>query len=721
MFLHWWDKKKKQEKSQLSYLVTSVSSNTKKNVHVYLVEGTNLQPIKLRSNLLNSYCKVYIMSLEGKNAQQSIRNVRESTTYCPSVINTLNPIWDYMITLGFGDETDCVVVDVHDQISDSRNPLADPLLGRVCVPLQDIIDEGVIVGNTGMVGCQKWFQLFSKNLRSRASGQLNIRLTIDTTSKVSKLSETQMKLRCVPPPIPKEEKISLFIATWNCGNAGPPDDLAPWISVGTHDLYVIGSQECKYSPREGFTNCKEDWRAHLVRHFGRDYTLVTFKSYWEIRLAVFVRNQLKHLISGLTTHKEATGIGNVLGNKGGRIVAFFWNQTALGFGNAHLAAHTGFTAARNQNARDILKNSHVGLPRPAGAKGPVKPSTCNQFDYFFFFGDLNYRLEFFDDKDTNNPTLESHIRIVQNIEVPGGRKMLFAHDQLNREMKTKQVFYKFEEGNPWEFRPTFKMERHEDFLYTTQRAPAWTDRILWRKLDDNENFELMHYNSAEMMKTSDHKPVVASFTIPVTSLHSAIDPIENKCFKMSINTIRATGLRLFVTAEQQRKQFLEQTNSSQVRKAFKGLGKKIKEQTAAADHGFILQFYGSFLPCSLISLVAEDTWSGVFRPETTVRMQSEVDQKDSGIIRSDYLKRPGEQVDVKVTNTRRLLTSTIWVRVLKSDGTHEVAHGAICLSKSCKTSDFAQKDFQCSFFTSLDMAGSSSGSLKGELRFTQTR
>eukprot|EP00463_Aulacantha_scolymantha_P005445 TRINITY_DN6803_c0_g1_i1.p1 TRINITY_DN6803_c0_g1~~TRINITY_DN6803_c0_g1_i1.p1 ORF type:complete len:155 (+),score=17.94 TRINITY_DN6803_c0_g1_i1:317-781(+) len=146
--------------------------------------------------------------------------------------------------------------------------------------------------------------------------------------------------------------------------------------------------------------------------------------------------------------------------------------------------------------------------------------------------------------------------------------MLYAHDQLNREMKKKQVFYDFEEGNPWEFRPTFKMERHEPFRYTTQRAPAWTDRVLWRKLDDKKNFELISYNSAEMMLTSDHKPVVATFMIPVTCLYSAVDPFAPK-LKVSLNSMRATGLRKFVSEEQLRKAFLQKhSNTSQYRKVF---------------------------------------------------------------------------------------------------------------------------------------------------------
>lgn len=41
-------------------------------------------------------------------------------------------------------------------------------------------------------------------------------------------------------------------------------------------LYVIGSQECQYTPKGGSSsNCKDDWITALSRHLGNDYIQVS--------------------------------------------------------------------------------------------------------------------------------------------------------------------------------------------------------------------------------------------------------------------------------------------------------------------------------------------------------------------------------------------------------------------------------------------------------------
>jgi hypothetical protein len=55
-----------------------------------------------------------------------------------------------------------------------------------------------------------------------------------------------------------------------------------------------------------------------------------------------------------------------------------------------------------------------------------------------------------------------------------------------------------------------------------RRTPAWTDRILWRPAD---GIKQLSYTSANLT-ASDHKPVVATFGIMVTSLLSA--PVSSR-------------------------------------------------------------------------------------------------------------------------------------------------------------------------------------------------
>jgi hypothetical protein len=49
-----------------------------------------------------------------------------------------------------------------------------------------------------------------------------------------------------------ERALSVLACTWNCGNARPPRDLAPWLPAGGggHDIIVVGLQECTYTGKE---------------------------------------------------------------------------------------------------------------------------------------------------------------------------------------------------------------------------------------------------------------------------------------------------------------------------------------------------------------------------------------------------------------------------------------------------------------------------------------
>lgn len=84
------------------------------------------------------------------------------------------------------------------------------------------------------------------------------------------------------------------------------------------------------------------------------------------------------------------------------------------------------------------------------------------------------------------------------------------------------MFKNFIEGDIY-FPPTYKYDLFSDDYDTSEkcRAPAWTDRILWKRrqqaLDNIRHEEwsaghLVHYGRAEL-KQSDHRPVIAVIDI----------------------------------------------------------------------------------------------------------------------------------------------------------------------------------------------------------------
>jgi hypothetical protein len=85
--------------------------------------------------------------------------------------------------------------------------------------------------------------------------------------------------------------------------------------------------------------CDTHWTDVLSNFLGDEYELVGAKNLWQLRLRVFVNKRIMHRVSGIDTGVEATGIGHVLGNKGGVVVAMQVDALWLCFVNSHLAAH----------------------------------------------------------------------------------------------------------------------------------------------------------------------------------------------------------------------------------------------------------------------------------------------------------------------------------------------------------------------------------------------
>lgn len=132
--------------------------------------------------------------------------------------------------------------------------------------------------------------------------------------------------------------------------------------------------------------------------------------------------------------------------------------------------------------------------------------TLKSHDWVFWCGDFNYRI------DMDKEELKEAIR-------NGDLASVLENDQLRKEQEAGNVFSDFLEGEIT-FDPTYKYDVFTDEYDTSekQRAPAWTDRVLWRRRkalaeSDYANNEwnpgkLIHYGRSEL-KQSDHRPVIA--------------------------------------------------------------------------------------------------------------------------------------------------------------------------------------------------------------------
>lgn len=316
---------------------------------------------------------------------------------------------------------------------------------------------------------------------------------------------------------PEPDMITVFIGTWNMGNAGSPHNISSWFQCKgqgktrddtadhiPHDFYVIGTQEDPLGERE--------W-ADTVKGVLRNISNISFKqvaihTLWNIRIMVLAKPEHENRISHVFSDSVKTGIANTLGNKGAVGVSFMFNGTSFGFVNSHLTSGSEKKLRRNQNYTNILRFLNLGDKK-------LNPfDITNRFTHLFWLGDLNYRVEF--------PSTEAEY-IVAKIKQQQYQELL-SKDQLSMERNDEKVFLHFDEEEIT-FAPTYRFERdtREKYAYTKAKAtgtkynlPSWCDRVLWK------SYPLVHvvcqaYGCTNDIMTSDHSPVFASFEVGVAS------------------------------------------------------------------------------------------------------------------------------------------------------------------------------------------------------------
>ena len=335
-----------------------------------------------------------------------------------------------------------------------------------------------------------------------------------------------------------KKTLSLFIGTWNMGEATPPETLESWFtSRGTginlkgfndkvHDLYLIGVQENDTLMGIPFSDWPTKIRNQISTLNKMEYKIIAFEHFWHIGLVAIIKTDLYNKVSGIQQANVKTGlgkinVGSIVGNKGAVGVSFLIENTSFLFVNCHLTSghEQKRLEKRRANYRDIMKNlifkssfTHCDI--------------TNQFNYIFFFGDLNYRI------DLEPETILE--RILEN-----DFHYLKRHDQLTIELERNNAFFGFEEA-PIRFPPTYRYILGSRNCYHILKkkavkdrinVPSYCDRILFKSYL-NSPIIATSYGCTDDIFTSDHSPVFSSFLLGIHPLsisksHAPISSVSN--------------------------------------------------------------------------------------------------------------------------------------------------------------------------------------------------
>jgi hypothetical protein len=160
-------------------------------------------------------------------------------------------------------------------------------------------------------------RLANKNASYSQVFENQVVLVDDSLTESQRIPEEHKRAsRTYIQSIPAYQPLKIFVGSWNLGNTQPSEDLTDWLPNDQYDIVAVGVQECKYSPKQG-GGCKEAWCELVTNTLGSNYQRLAFVSLREIRLTVHARKQIVPYITNVQEAKEATGIANVLGNKGG--------------------------------------------------------------------------------------------------------------------------------------------------------------------------------------------------------------------------------------------------------------------------------------------------------------------------------------------------------------------------------------------------------------------
>mmetsp|Transcript_16709 Transcript_16709/g.34053 ORF Transcript_16709/g.34053 Transcript_16709/m.34053 type:complete len:502 (+) Transcript_16709:178-1683(+) len=423
-----------------------------------------------------------------------VKEDRECIAHCchitlPEVYHRCN------LTLFVENEIDATTPESHDF---HRRDI-ERLVSRL-----QLLDGGLVVGpSNGSTSCS-----------IREIGQRDTRdcsrtgsTTKTSSPRLTTFSEGQ---EAILAEVIESGEIRMRAITWNHQAQQPPPAaiLREHLLPGHFHVFAVGSEECENSIAKSVAyTSKAHWEGLLREALGESYVMICGHTLQATHNIVFVHKALVSLISDVKSHAVATGLammGSKLGNKGGIGISFCIGSTSLLFVNAHLAhARNGFEK-RNSEYVSItaqLARALVGCSE-ADSDGSAISALLSHFDSVVWAGDLNYRLE--TDRATADALLAEN-----NLEAA------LQLDQLTKIISspTAVAFRGLTEGHI-SFPPTYKFDHDSDIYDTSkkQRVPSWTDRVLYKP---SSAVELETYEAARSIRTSDHRPVHASFRIKI--------------------------------------------------------------------------------------------------------------------------------------------------------------------------------------------------------------
>ena len=230
------------------------------------------------------------------------------------------------------------------------------------------------------------------------------------------------------------------------------------------------------------------------------YQIVTELDLVGIYIIIFAKKSIIKYIKNFDYQIIKTGFMGSIGNKGACLLRFNINDSKIAIACNHLSAGQELYESRRTEITDVLNTSFKKYPN----------INFKDYDYYFFFGDLNSRISLDYSNELIHDILKNHSKTLN-----GDFNNILIHDQIKKYQKESSLILQMDEA-PIKFSPTYKyIIGSNEYDKNKKRIPSWTDRILFKKFSETSP---LAYNKC-LLSLSDHQPIYGVYRIKTEEIN----------------------------------------------------------------------------------------------------------------------------------------------------------------------------------------------------------
>ena len=307
---------------------------------------------------------------------------------------------------------------------------------------------------------------------------------------------------------------AIDIVTWLLSYKDNPLDCQNNINVNNinPEFYILGFQEIVDLNSANLLIKSNTDKKTKIKTLINNLLITTFKnpnndSYQLMKeldlvglyILIFVKSSCIQYIKNFDYQIIKTGLKGTLGNKGSILLRFNINDSNIALACSHLSSGQEKNEERKREIIDVLNYSFKKYPN-------IK---FKEYDYYFYFGDLNTRLNL----SLNDPMLIDLIKNHSN-DTNTEFSSLIQNDQFYIYQKENMIISEMDEA-PIRFSPTYKYVLGKTEYDFNKRVPSWCDRIFFKKYS---NTIPLAYNKC-LLGISDHQPIYGVYKLQIETIN----------------------------------------------------------------------------------------------------------------------------------------------------------------------------------------------------------